>query len=217
MFYRMTWQYIGYICICVLGTVQPQAPKDLQVNNLTHDAITLSWQPPESDGGAPINNYIIVMRETSKKKFKKVGKVDATTLTFTLNTDLKESSEYALRVYAENQEGVSDVAAELDDVVKLPSRPVEEVAIKGEFSQKTEEVMEESTVKQKVKGKEKKEVTEETKVSQKVKGKEGAEVTEEVKVDGNLRLREEEASDAHEQVGILWGHHYSHALCCVGR
>ena len=138
---------------------------------MTHDSITITWQPPENDGGAPILCYIIVMREASKKKFKKVGKVDAMTLTLTINSDLRENGEYAMRVYAENEEGVSQSAAELKDLIKLPSK---ETTAEGKVTLKESDAStEESTTKKKFQ-ETVEEAVEETKVEGQMKGKEAA-------------------------------------------
>lgn len=178
--------------------MEPCAPQDLAITDITSETITLSWQAPESDGGAPITNYIIVMREASKKKFKKVGKVDAKTLCFTINSDLRENEEYALRVYAENEQGVSESAAELQSLVKIPS------SIKAEIEAEVTVTSEESKVSQKVKTKEDEAPVEETSTSKKVKGKGKEAVNEEVKVEGEVKVKEEAPSDVKEEVMLLF-------------
>lgn len=39
---------------------------------MTKTSFTISWQPPEYDGGTPIIEYIVDMKETSKTTWKKV-------------------------------------------------------------------------------------------------------------------------------------------------
>ncbi|MFT7799600.1 titin-like isoform X1, partial [Arapaima gigas] len=53
----------------------------IKIDEVTADSVTLSWQPPEYDGGCSINNYIV--------------------------TGLEEGIEYEYRVYAENIVGIS--------------------------------------------------------------------------------------------------------------
>jgi titin len=39
---------------------------------IQRDSATIEWQPPESDGGMPLKNYIIEMREAKRATWKKV-------------------------------------------------------------------------------------------------------------------------------------------------
>ena len=48
----------------------PQGP--LEVSGMTSTSFTIHWHPPESDGGSPIQNYIIEKREVGKKTWQKV-------------------------------------------------------------------------------------------------------------------------------------------------
>lgn len=42
----------------------------------------LGWLPPENTGNCRTQSYIIVMRENEGEKFKKIGKVDAKSLSY---------------------------------------------------------------------------------------------------------------------------------------
>jgi len=66
---------------------------------VSHDLLSLAWQPTEAN----VVHYIIVIREASKKKFKKIAKIDGTQLSCTLNTGFEDNQKYVLRVYAENE------------------------------------------------------------------------------------------------------------------
>ena len=96
--------------------------------------MTLRWQPSASDGGAPIKQYIIEKKETSKNNWIACGRVDPGTppiiplsvhffwliisVHFTLNifpdkssyrvSKLWEGCEYNFRVYAENSVGAGE-------------------------------------------------------------------------------------------------------------
>ena len=99
-------------------TTTPSAPKGFKVTEVTAESVSLAWDGPDSDGGAPIKGYVVVMREASKNKYKKVGNTDgATALTV---TKVKPGQEYYFRVYAENEMGISEDACELEAVVKVP-------------------------------------------------------------------------------------------------
>ncbi len=100
----------------------PAAPRNLKTD-VTCESVTLTWEAPESDGGATIKQYVIVMRDADKKKFKEAGQVEATVLTFTV-TKVKENHEYFFRVYAENEVGISESAAETSQPIRIPKKEV---------------------------------------------------------------------------------------------
>ena len=54
----------------------------LKVTEVRKDYAKLAWTPPESDGGAPIKNYQIEKRDTSKMTWLSAGSVDSHTLDF---------------------------------------------------------------------------------------------------------------------------------------
>ena len=51
----------------------PGAPRGpLEVSGMTKTSFTIKWEPPEDDGGTPVIEYIVEMKETSSKNWKKV-------------------------------------------------------------------------------------------------------------------------------------------------
>lgn len=48
----------------------PRGP--LEVSGMTKTSFTIKWEPPEDDGGSPITEYIVEMKEASKKSWQKV-------------------------------------------------------------------------------------------------------------------------------------------------
>ena len=83
--------------------------------------ISLAWEAPESANEAPIKAYVVVMRESDKNKFKKVGQVAGDVNTITVNK-IKEGRDYFFRVYAENEAGIGKEGAELDSAVHVPKK-----------------------------------------------------------------------------------------------
>jgi len=83
----------------VVAVKRPTAPSGLRVTNVTHDNISLAWDASQSK----VVNYVIVMREVSQKKFRKVAKVDGSELTCSLATGFEQNHDYVFRVYAENE------------------------------------------------------------------------------------------------------------------
>ena len=75
------------------------APK---VNKITKDAADLSWEPPASDGGAPIEAYIVEKRKVGDVKWSPAGKVKDTSTTV---DGLEEGTEYEFRITPVNKAG----------------------------------------------------------------------------------------------------------------
>lgn len=72
------------------------------------NSIKLSWEPPLKDGGAPITNYILDKRETSRTDWAQVStKIKGDVLEFNVEK-LIEGHEYQFRIRAENMWGVGD-------------------------------------------------------------------------------------------------------------
>ncbi|XP_066264227.1 titin-like [Branchiostoma lanceolatum] len=92
--------------VLVMG--KPGPPMGLQVLETTPDNCTVSWQPPEDDGGAGVTNYVIEKMDLKTKNWKKVsGAVRKTTFKI---PKLIPFNEYQFRVSAQNMFGVGDPA-----------------------------------------------------------------------------------------------------------
>ncbi|KAK0400071.1 hypothetical protein QR680_003339 [Steinernema hermaphroditum] len=94
----------------------PQGP--LSVKEICGDGATLSWKPPEDDGGDPLIEYVVEAQDIDEKgKFVPVGKVDASKTKLKV-TGLKNKGNYKFRVKAVNKEGESEPLAS-DDYVQI--------------------------------------------------------------------------------------------------
>ncbi|CAK9803493.1 sls [Anthophora plagiata] len=80
----------------------PRGP--LEVSGMTKTSFTIKWQPPENDGGTPIVEYIIEMKEESKKNWQKIGSTKHETTHF-IASDLKTDVPYNFRITARNNVG----------------------------------------------------------------------------------------------------------------
>lgn len=113
--------------VCVLS--KPSKPKGpLNVSEVTSDGCKLKWEPPEDDGGEPIENYVVERMDTDTGRWVPVC---TTKLPEAEVGGLTEGKEYQFRVRAVNAEGESD-ALETDvptlaknpfDVPEAPGKP----------------------------------------------------------------------------------------------
>lgn len=90
----------------VLPTDVPDAPKKLQPSEVTRSTCTLTWEPPESDGGSVITGYIVERKSPTTSRWVRVNKSPVRDMVYTV-TDLAEGNEYEFRVIAENAAGMS--------------------------------------------------------------------------------------------------------------
>lgn len=74
---------------------------------MTSTSFTIHWHPPESDGGSPIQNYVIEKREVGKKTWQKVGITNRDVLHIEVK-DLQVNSSWNFRIVAVNAVGMSD-------------------------------------------------------------------------------------------------------------
>lgn len=109
------------VCACL---DVPEAPLNVIVGNVTKFGCTVSWEPPESDGGSPITTYIIELRDRTSVKWSAVQVTKADELSAVVN-DVIENKEYIFRLKAENKAGEGKPSA--------ASRPVKIMDPIGEF------------------------------------------------------------------------------------
>ncbi|KAK7113116.1 hypothetical protein V1264_012463 [Littorina saxatilis] len=86
---------------------KPSAPEGpLECSGSTEDSITLSWQPPASNGGSPLTGYVIEKSDVRRPKWVRVGKFSPDETSATVSS-LLENVGYFFRVMAENKVGLS--------------------------------------------------------------------------------------------------------------
>uniref|UniRef100_A0A3P9PW95 Titin n=1 Tax=Poecilia reticulata TaxID=8081 RepID=A0A3P9PW95_POERE len=106
---------------------KPGPPKGIKVDAVTSDSITLSWSPPEYDGGSPIAGYVIERREKTGMRWIRVNRDLVKDVTMVV-TKLRKGCEYDFKVYAENAAGLSPASEPsatfraLDPLI-VPCRP----------------------------------------------------------------------------------------------
>ena len=86
----------------------PSAPEPAVVIEVHTTSCTVSYQPPENDGGAPVTGYILEHRTAaSDSEWIRVNDTPVTDLQYTVD-NLTPATEYEFRVAAENKAGMSD-------------------------------------------------------------------------------------------------------------
>lgn len=100
-------------------TPGPTGP--IKIKELTKESVTISWEAPAIDGGAPVNNYIIERREASMRAYKTVTSKCSKT-TFKVD-GLMEGMLYYFRVLPENIYGIGE-PRETPDVILICEVPL---------------------------------------------------------------------------------------------
>lgn len=100
----------------VTVTARPTPPGKVLTKPVTNNIVTLTWAPPEDDGGCKIGNYIVEYFRIGWNVWLKAA--TCRSLAVTLN-DLISGSEYKFRVKAENPYGVSEPSEE-SDILFIP-------------------------------------------------------------------------------------------------
>lgn len=105
--------------LSVIVLDKPGSPTGpIKIEEVTADSATLSWQPPEYEGGCSINNYIVEKRDTSTTNWQIVSATVARTTTKAAR--LKTGCEYQFRIAAENRYGKSSVLLSEPVVAQYP-------------------------------------------------------------------------------------------------
>uniref|UniRef100_A0A3Q2Z2M0 Protein kinase domain-containing protein n=1 Tax=Hippocampus comes TaxID=109280 RepID=A0A3Q2Z2M0_HIPCM len=90
-------------------------------NGISRDSVSLTWEPPASDGGSGIISYVVEKCATSADRWIRVGQT--TDCSFTV-VNIFGKAKYQFRVIAENQFGLSP-----------PSAPTEPITTKEDKSE----------------------------------------------------------------------------------
>ncbi|XP_072046921.1 M-protein, striated muscle-like [Amphiura filiformis] len=97
----------------------PGKPKKPDVYDVDATEMTVSWSPPESDGGSPITGYILEKKEKSSKRWITASKEPLLDTTFKVR-ELIQEEKYEFRVAAVNNAGQGPFSEPSDAVLAKP-------------------------------------------------------------------------------------------------
>ncbi|CAF1652343.1 unnamed protein product, partial [Adineta ricciae] len=83
----------------------PSAPRSPQVDSVSDESVTLSWQPPEDTGGSFIKNYVIEKLDPDTGKWSRAATSRVPRCTV---DNLLSNKPYQFRITAENTQGASE-------------------------------------------------------------------------------------------------------------
>lgn len=89
-----------------------------EIFDVSHDGMTLTWKPPEDDGGSSVAGYIIERKETRSDRWVHINK-NPVTMTRYRSTGLIEGLEYDYRVTAINSRGTGKPSLSSKPVIAM--------------------------------------------------------------------------------------------------
>ena len=94
----------------------PDAPRNLEVGEITKKSIMLEWMSPRNDGGAPITGYIVERRQGYSSRWLRASRGPVLDCYFR-DTNVYEGSDYEYRVSAENEAGQGPPSRSLGPII----------------------------------------------------------------------------------------------------
>ena len=94
----------------------PGPPSRVEIKEVTKTSATVTWDTPENEGGGAVKNYLVDLREASKKGWTRITDT-CHRLTYKLS-DLVEGGVYYFRIIGENEYGIG-VPAETKEGTKI--------------------------------------------------------------------------------------------------
>ena len=98
---------------------EPDKPGTPEIVDWGKDFVEVKWKPPKNDGGAPIEKYIVQMRDKSGRSWVDTAVIPGDKHAATLN-DIEEGHEYEFRVVAVNKAGPSEPSDVSSTVIAKP-------------------------------------------------------------------------------------------------
>ena len=112
----------------------PAAPTNLRVTGTNSGSIAVAWDAPTYDGGSPLTGYLVETCRTGLSIWSKPSYAPAEKLDYVID-GLSDGEHYFVRVFAENDLGVSRRSADLLEAVcaKKPTSKIMEFLAQFSF------------------------------------------------------------------------------------
>ena len=111
--------------LTLFSPVAPDAVSQPNVDKIEKDGVTLSWQKPTNDGGAPIEGYIVEKKAPGSDEWVPCNVSPIRDTNF--KAPCKEGEENQFRVRAVNSEGPGEPSRPTG-VIKAENQPGERIA-----------------------------------------------------------------------------------------
>ncbi|CAF4189098.1 unnamed protein product [Rotaria sp. Silwood2] len=98
---------------------EPTAPGQPDIFDWDQNHVDLQWKTPDSDGGAPIERYVIERREKGRDQWQKGAEIDGNQNKGACS-GLSEGKEYEFRVVALNKAGPSEPSEPSKAIIAKP-------------------------------------------------------------------------------------------------
>lgn len=85
----------------------PSPPQSFKVAQTVMDSVTMTWRPPEDDGGSPITGYIISKKDMQSKQWEDLERIPEFVNEYTV-AHLRENTRYSFKLSAVNEIGISE-------------------------------------------------------------------------------------------------------------
>ncbi|XP_023314705.1 twitchin isoform X11 [Trichogramma pretiosum] len=99
---------------------EPGKPGRPNLTNWDKDFVDLTWTPPTEDGGAPIEKYIVQMRDKAGRQWVDAAVVPGTKTDAKVINGIEEGHEYEFRVVAVNKAGPGEPSDVSKSVIAKP-------------------------------------------------------------------------------------------------
>jgi len=107
------------IALCIVGSSVdvPSEPRNVAVSSVTEKSIGLRWDEPETDGGCDLTQYVVEVREGTRRSWQRAGVSSLADERRYTALALTAGQQYVFRVAAENRVGVGDWAEMTQSVI----------------------------------------------------------------------------------------------------
>ena len=95
---------------------EPDSPSIPKIDAVDRNSATISWSPPENDGGSPVTGYAVEYRRPDSKNWEPASTYPTKDTSYTV-PNLTEGNEYQFRVIAVNEAGPGKPSRASDSII----------------------------------------------------------------------------------------------------